>query len=266
MRRRLAQMLGFSVVAWLAGLAGSAPALAFETELLQNSGPGANRVNIFILGDGYRAEDQTLLRNRAIALANDFWVHASFAAFRPFFNVKLIKTISADDGAVNGFNPPSQPTIFQSFFNCNGIDRLLCIGDSARLDQVLQTDAPEYNPRLRHRPRHGERPEVRRGGLGAVRHHVGRSRRVVDRRARDRALVRGPGRRVRGRQSAIDGRVHFAQRHHLLPALAGEMERLDLRQHARPDAGAVRASRTPWACSRGRCTHPWGTSGPGRTA
>ena len=146
MRRRLAQVLGFSVGAWLAGLAGSAPALAFETELLQNSGPGANRVNIFILGDGYRAEDQTLLRNRAIALANDFWVHTPFAVFRPFFNVKLIKTISADDGAVNGFNPPSQPTIFQSFFNCGGTDRLLCIGDTARLDQVLQADAPEYNP------------------------------------------------------------------------------------------------------------------------
>ena len=145
-RRRLARVLGLSVVAWLAGLAAAAPAMAFETELLQNSGPGANRVNIFILGDGYRAEDQTLLRNRAIALANDFWVHASFAAFRPFFNVKLIKTISADDGAVNGDNPPSQPTIFQSFFNCNGIDRLLCIGDTVRLDQVLQADAPEYNP------------------------------------------------------------------------------------------------------------------------
>jgi hypothetical protein len=142
-RRRLAQVLGFSVVAWLAG---SAPAMAFETEFLQNSGPGASRVNIFILGDGYRAEDQALLRERALALANDFWVHAPFAAFRPFFNVKLIKTISADDGAVDGFNPPSQPTVFQSFFNCGGIDRLLCLGDTARLAEVLQADAPEYNP------------------------------------------------------------------------------------------------------------------------
>ena len=237
-RRRLAQVLGFSVGAWLAGLAGSAPALAFETELLQNSGPGANRVNIFILGDGYRVEDQTLLRNRAIALANDFWVHAPFAAFRPFFNVKLIKTISADDGAVNGNNPPSQPTIFQSFFNCGGIDRLLCIGDTARLDQVLQADAPEYNPAFDIVLVTVN--DLKYGGAGSAQyattsaepdapsiavHEIGHSFADLADEYEDV-------------QSAIDDRVHLAQRHHLLPALAGEVERLDRRQHARPDAGA----------------------------
>jgi hypothetical protein len=123
-------------------------AAAFDTEMLQNNGSRTNRVNIIIVGDGYRAEDQTLLREHAVRITDKLWANASFAAYRDFFNVKLVHTISADDGAIGGDNPPAQPTIFGSFFNCSGIDRLLCIGKLARLDEVLEADAPEYDARF----------------------------------------------------------------------------------------------------------------------
>jgi hypothetical protein len=126
----------------------SVPALAFETEMLQDNGPSSNRVNIVIVGDGYRTEDQALLREHALRFTDQLWQQSSFGNYRQFFNVKLVHSISADDGAVNGFNPPSQPTLFQSFFNCSGIDRLLCIGDTSKLYDVLAQDAPEYDSRF----------------------------------------------------------------------------------------------------------------------
>ncbi len=123
-------------------------ALAFETEMLQSAGPTDKRINIIIVGDGYRAEDQTLLTQRAQNMMVELWTHPAFGEYRQFFNVKAIHTISADDGAVNGDNPPTQATIFQSYFNCGGTDRLLCVGDTAKLSQVLATDAPEYDSRF----------------------------------------------------------------------------------------------------------------------
>jgi len=120
---------------------------AFQTEMLQNSGPAARRVNIVILGDGYRAEDQSLLTERAKLLMAQLWKHPAFGDYKSYYNVKLVHTISDDRGAINGLTPPSRPTIFKSFFNCDNTERLLCIGDTLRLTEVLASDAPEYDSR-----------------------------------------------------------------------------------------------------------------------
>lgn len=118
---------------------------AFQTEMLQNAGPSASRVNVVILGDGYRAEDQALLTERATQLLAQLWRHPAFGEYKMYYNVKLIHSISDDRGAINGKTPPSKSTIFKSYFNCQGTQRLLCIGDSKRLTEVLASDAPEYD-------------------------------------------------------------------------------------------------------------------------
>jgi len=133
----IASGIAFSLAASAAG--------AFQTEMLQNAGPSARRVNIVILGDGYRAQDQALLTERAQVLMSRLWKHPAFGDYKTYYNVKLIHTISDDRGAINGQTPPSKPTIFKSFFNCDNTPRLLCIGDTQRLVEVLAEDAPEYD-------------------------------------------------------------------------------------------------------------------------
>src|SRR4051794_29438072 len=99
----------------------SSPAWAFQTEMLQDAGPADRRVNIVILGDGYRAEDQALLTERAKVLLAQLWKHPAFGDYKSYYNVKLVHTISDARGAIKGDTPPSKPTIFKSYFFCRDI-------------------------------------------------------------------------------------------------------------------------------------------------
>jgi len=137
-----------SLALGIAATLAASSAGAFQTEMLQNAGPADRRVNIIILGDGYRAEDQSLLTERAKQLLTQLWKHPAFGDYRTYYNVKLVHTISDDRGAIKGNTPPSKPTIFKSFFGCQDTDRLLCIGDTQKLVDVLASDAPEYNSRF----------------------------------------------------------------------------------------------------------------------
>ena len=119
-------------------------AAAYPVEVLQASGAAANRVDLVIMGDGYRSQDQAKLTADANALLNVFFGQATFAAYRNYYNVKLVHVVSNQDGADNGNIGAVRDTALGAGFNCAGIDRLLCVDDFAVL-QVASQDAPDFD-------------------------------------------------------------------------------------------------------------------------
>jgi hypothetical protein len=126
--------------AWLISLS----AAAYQVEVLQNSGAPANRIDLVIMGDGYRSQDQAKLTADATSLVNTFFAQPTFAAYRNYYNVKLVHVISNQDGADNGDVGPVRDTALGAYFNCSGIDRLLCVDDFTVLNVATQ-DAPDFD-------------------------------------------------------------------------------------------------------------------------
>jgi len=138
------------VKSWLSGtllaavtvLAGTARAADVET--LRQSGPAADRFNIAVLGDGYRAEDQAQLKADAQGIIEYLFSLTPLAQYAAFFNVKLVHVVSNENGADNGSYGAMRDTALDSYFNCDGIDRLLCMDDGKAAVAAAQ-DVPEYN-------------------------------------------------------------------------------------------------------------------------
>lgn len=127
---------------------GASDAHAFDVERIVNSGDPTNRINVVILGDGFRAQDQAALTAKANELVTEFQNLALFSSYKQYFNFTVVHTISNTNGAIGGDDNPNPDTIFGSYYNCAGIDRLICLGDEAAVFNVLATDVPEYQPAL----------------------------------------------------------------------------------------------------------------------
>ncbi len=115
-----------------------------RTEMLLSSGPSANRVDLVIMGDGYRSGDQAKLTADAKTLMNTFFAQPMYAAYKNYYNVKLVHVVSNQDGADNGSLGQLRDTALGAFYDCFGIDRLLCVDDNAVLSLAAH-HAPEFD-------------------------------------------------------------------------------------------------------------------------
>jgi MYXO-CTERM domain-containing protein len=120
------------------------PAHAFELETLRESGPVDKRFNIAVLGDGYRAQDQTKLKTDAQGITDYLFGVSPLKQYAKFFNVRLVHVISNEAGADNGTAGGERDTALNSYFNCGGIDRLLCVDEGAA-QSIAADDMPEFN-------------------------------------------------------------------------------------------------------------------------
>jgi MYXO-CTERM domain-containing protein len=120
------------------------PAQAFEVETLRQSGPPDTRFNIAVMGDGYRLEDQTKLKTDAQDITDYLFEVSPLRQYAKFFNVRLIHVISVQDGADDGSAGGLRETALNSYFNCGGIERLLCV-DTGVAQSIAADDMPEFN-------------------------------------------------------------------------------------------------------------------------
>ena len=121
-----------------------AVATAFPVTALQDAGPVAQRYNVVILGDGYRSQDQTKLTNDAKAFVNALFDDVPYKPYRRLFNIKLIQSVSQDQGAKGGTAGGSPNTLFGANYNCNGVSQLICVDDGAVLTAAA-TDDPDFD-------------------------------------------------------------------------------------------------------------------------
>jgi MYXO-CTERM domain-containing protein len=128
----------------LALLASGGRAHAFELETLRESGPADKRFNIAVLGDGYRTQDQAKLKTDAQGITDYLFGVSPLKQYAKFFNVRLIHVISNEAGADDGAAGGQRDTALNSYFNCGGIDRLLCVDEGAA-QVIAADDMPEFN-------------------------------------------------------------------------------------------------------------------------
>ncbi len=116
-----------------------------EVEVLQENGDPAHRIDIAILGDGYRAEDQQKLTDDAAGFLKDLWAETPLSQYRGFFNVKLMHVVSNENGADNGSYGAERDTALGAYYGCYGVDRLICLGNASAMWQILSENMPEYD-------------------------------------------------------------------------------------------------------------------------
>ena len=140
MTRRRA--LGTALAALTCTLGLARGAAAYPVETLRTSGPPEQRIDLVILGDGYRAQDQDKLSADAQTAAGLVFGLTPFAEYAGLFNVKLIHVTSNQNGADQGSYGATRDTALGANFGCYGIDRLLCV-DDAKVLSVAAADVPE---------------------------------------------------------------------------------------------------------------------------
>ena len=129
----------------LAALLTARAAGAYPVEVLQSEGDPANRVDLAILGDGYRDVDQTKLTDDANAFLAELWAEVPFQQYQRFFNVKLVKVVSNENGADDGSYGAVRDTALGAYYYCDGLtERLLC-ADSSAVNTEAGAHVPEYD-------------------------------------------------------------------------------------------------------------------------
>ncbi|MCP4676723.1 MAG: hypothetical protein GY854_14665 [Deltaproteobacteria bacterium] len=110
---------------------------AYDVEVIQNPGDPANRVNLAILGDGYRMEDQDQLTNDVNSFIEELWAETPYGEYKDFLNINLVHVISNENGADRGTYGEERDTALGAHFFCADIERLLCIDNAAVIDVVM---------------------------------------------------------------------------------------------------------------------------------
>lgn len=97
---------------------------------LINNGASANRVDILLLGDGYKKNELEKWKTDAEYIMNKFFEEEPFRSYRRYFNVHRIDVASNESGASRA-GGIQRDTAFGSYFNCNNTQRLICGNTSA---------------------------------------------------------------------------------------------------------------------------------------
>jgi hypothetical protein len=121
-----------------------ATASAYTVETLQQNGPSSNRIDLLILGDGYTSSEQAQMTAQANTALNDMFAIPPYSTYRSLFNVKLVHVISNQSGADFGTAGGLRDTALAATYNCNGIDRLICVDNGAAYTVAAQ-HVPEYD-------------------------------------------------------------------------------------------------------------------------
>jgi len=132
------------LLAGLALLLGALPALAYDVEVLQDNGDPARRIDIVVLGDGYRDIDQQKLTDDVNDFLAELWQETPYRQYRSYFNVKLIHVVSNETGADDGSYGSDRDTALGAYYYCAGIERALCV-DAGAVYSVVNSHTPEWD-------------------------------------------------------------------------------------------------------------------------
>ncbi len=134
--------LWFVLALFAASLVAAQP---YPLEVLRNSGPIEKRINILILGDGYRACDQRQFSKEAKLASDALFAATPLKEYAAFFNVWAAHVVSKERGADNGDYGRNRETALGASIGCGGrLDRLVCVNQSRTLAVAL-TALPEYD-------------------------------------------------------------------------------------------------------------------------
>ncbi|MBL8181257.1 MAG: VCBS repeat-containing protein [Blastocatellia bacterium] len=124
-------------------LMGSTLVFAEPFETVLNNGNPANRVDIAVLGDGYTAAQMMQYRADVQTFITQVFAQEPYKEYQRYFNVHRIDVTSAESGADH---PERMPPVFvntalDATFNCNGIQRLVCV-NTTTVNQIVNNTLP----------------------------------------------------------------------------------------------------------------------------
>lgn len=122
-------------------LASTLAAQTGELVVIQETGPRDKRVNLVIIGDGYRAAEKNLFLDHARVFAKGVVEDPPLAGYKDYFNVYAIFVASVESGA----DIPGQNITRNTHFNAHydaSLGRLLVI-DNAKGNAVINGLVPE---------------------------------------------------------------------------------------------------------------------------
>lgn len=115
-------------------------------ELLHGRSDGKG-IDLVITGDGFTATQQ----NDLVAMARDYATYLASeqdaGVHYDFWNIIVVKAISNESGADHGSAGGLRDTKFSAQFNCNGMERLLCV-NSGDVRRYVNEHAPQVDQKL----------------------------------------------------------------------------------------------------------------------
>ncbi|RYZ90533.1 MAG: hypothetical protein EOO68_24465, partial [Moraxellaceae bacterium] len=114
-----------------------------KARLLQGRSDGVG-VDLVIVGDGFTASQQQNLRQVAQNFMQQFFDadKIGIGSHRALWNLWVVDSVSASSVIGSG------NTLFNSFFNCQNIARLLCVGSDSAVISYVAENVPQYDPIL----------------------------------------------------------------------------------------------------------------------
>jgi len=117
------------------------------TQIVDHGSP-ADRFNIVLVSDGYRATEMAQFASDAQALVDQLFATAPFDEMQCALNVYRIDVTSTDSGADDpapcGGSGASADTYFDASFCNNGIQRLMSVNEATVLS-VVNAEVPEWH-------------------------------------------------------------------------------------------------------------------------
>lgn len=130
----------------------------FEVQTIKNSGDNDKRINLVILGDGYLATELSQFESDATAFMNDMFSQEPYASYENYFNVHIIKVISAESGASHPGTATDESTYsvpnatvnnyFGTAYDSYNVHRLLYTENQATISTVLAHNFPMFDQAL----------------------------------------------------------------------------------------------------------------------
>ena len=109
------------------------------------TGPVDQRINVVVVAEGYTAGQLGQFRadaGSAVALLLD---RPPYDAYGGLFNAYAVSVASNQSGADHPSRNEFRDTAFDAYYDCAGIERLVCIGDQPALFGVLAQAFPAYD-------------------------------------------------------------------------------------------------------------------------
>lgn len=118
-----------------------------ELHPLVENGSAENQVNLVIVAEGYTADEFDSFLLDAQGISDELFDVSPYKQYSDFFNVYALAVASNQSGSDHPASEQYKDTYFNSYYDCNGITRLICIDGEGRdsLFAVLLRHLPTYD-------------------------------------------------------------------------------------------------------------------------
>ncbi len=137
---------------------GPMPEGTWNFETIQDAGPSSNRIDLVLVGDGYTDIELGTYANNAQDVFDAFFGPGGeqpLKAYKNFFNVHRVDVISPESGVDEPDLGIFVDTALDMYYNCSGIERLLCIDVGKALTAANSAPAREQVLALANSTRYG---------------------------------------------------------------------------------------------------------------